>query len=148
MFKTSMPKDLEERLKSFSIVFKENDKVPDSINSINYVIKDYISNYWKDLEKIRDLNDQNFIAFESSLYSYLRKYYIGKTPLTSKVLDVADYFVGLEHVQAPIDKIREMVKVYMVSKDLYEGKLAGLDSETFRQVRSDVYQVLKRVYKR
>jgi soluble P-type ATPase len=56
--------------------------------------------------------------------------------------------VGLEHVQAPIDKIREMVKVYMASKDLYEGKLAGLDSETFRQVRSDVYQVLKRVYKR
>ena len=148
MFKTSMPKDLEERLKSFSIVFKENDKVPDSINSINYVIKDYISNYWKDLEKIRDLNDQNFIAFESSLYSYLRKYYIGRTPLTRKVLDVADYFRSVENVSVPTEKIKEMAEIYMASQDLYEGKLAGLDSETFRQVRSDVYQVLKRVYKR
>ena len=138
-----MNETLEQRLLKLAEIYQATENSSELVQPIYRRLLEFIR---KKKYHINDSISHDFIKVESEIWKFLNDTY-KKGPLTKKIHDVKDIFMTGENIRYT-SNIDEYIDKYIRQHNLDESVLKNMDSNQFSDIRHNLYNLLKRVYKK
>jgi len=137
-----MNESLEDRLLSLAKLYKLHENPKEEIRPIYRRLLEFIR---QEKYQIDGSTSQSFIKMENEVWKFLDETF-KPGRMTKELYKVGDIFISQEKVLAT--RVNDYIDIYVKSHNLNERVLKNMDSDSFREIRHELYKVLGQIYKK